>query len=225
MSTSDGRAKGGTVVVVAGGARPGVIPPLPPDAWIIGADSGVGHALALGWRVDQAIGDFDSIAPEDLAAVREAGGICETHLAEKNATDLELALDAAARRHPVSVLVIGGHGGRFDHHLGNVLLLANPRFSQLRITAYMGDSIVTVIHGGQSATLSGMPGQYVSLLPIHGDAHGVTTTNLRYPLTREMLIAGNTRGVSNEFMAPTCTISLEAGALVAVQPLSRSDRG
>ena len=47
----------------------------------------------------------------------------ERHPAAKDATDLELALDAAIALEPSRILVIGSAGGRLDHLLGSILLL------------------------------------------------------------------------------------------------------
>ena len=46
----------------------------------------------------------------------------------------------------------------------------------------------------------------------------VVTVGLRYPLCRETLPAGTTRGVSNEFLDGIATVSLDSGVLLAVLP-------
>jgi thiamine pyrophosphokinase len=206
----------GVVVVVTGGDAPQVLPPLPTTAWVIGVDSGVGHALRLGLTVHEAIGDFDSIAPGHLARVSEAGAVIERHEIEKDATDLELALEAATRRAPSQIVLLGGHGGRADHAMANLLLLASPRFAPYSITAHMGESCVRVIRG--HARIPGTAGELISLLPVHGDAVEVTTSGLRYPLHGETLTAGSTRGVSNEFVDPIAKVSVRRGVLLAICP-------
>ena len=57
----------------------------------------------------------------------------QRHPVAKDATDLELALDAALAMGPADVTVVGGHGGRLDHFLGNALLLAAERYAPLAI--------------------------------------------------------------------------------------------
>ncbi len=172
-----------TVVVVAGGhPSPGCVPELPEGAHVIAADSGVDRALALGLRIDRAIGDFDSVSTAGLAAAEAAGAVVERHPAAKDATDLELALDAAIALEPSRILVIGSAGGRLDHLLGSILLLGDARYASATIDAYLDDNRVTVIRG--SRTLTGTPGEIVSLLPLHGPAEGVTTSGLEYPLAR-----------------------------------------
>jgi thiamine pyrophosphokinase len=206
-----------TVVVVAGGhPSPGCVPELPEGAHVIAADSGIDRALALGLRIDRAIGDFDSVSTAGLAAAEAAGVLIERHPAAKDATDLELALDAAIALEPSRILVIGSAGGRLDHLLGSILLLGDARYASATIDAYLGDNRITVIRG--SRRLTGTPGEIVSLLPLHGPAEGVTTSGLEYPLHGETLPAGTSRGVSNVFAAAEAQITVVDGCLVAVTP-------
>ena len=69
-----------------------------------------------------------------------------------------------------------------------------------------------------SRTLTGTPGEIVSLLPLHGPAEGVTTSGLEYPLHGETLPAGTSRGVSNVFAATEAHVTVARGCLIAVQP-------
>lgn len=193
---------------------------LPADAWVIAADGGIAHAFALGLTVDEAVGDFDSASAPDLARVQAGGGRIERHPVAKDATDLELALGLAVARQPRRVVVIGGHGGRFDHWLGNAFLLAAPAYASVELVARMGAATLTVVR--RSAVLHGSPGELVSLLPVHGPASAVRTEGLLYPLVDEDLPVGTTRGVSNVFVDSRATVSLTSGVLLAVQPGQQS---
>ncbi len=208
--------------MVAGGEQP--VPAhlvgLPPGAVVIAADRGVAHAERLGLTVTLAVGDFDSVPADALDRAVAAGTEVRRYPAEKNATGLELALDAAAEYGPEQLIVLGGHGGRLDHQFANLLLLASPRYARLHIRARMDGASLTVVH--QAATLSGAPGEVVSLLPLHGAAMGVETSGLRYRLKGEALAAGDSRGVSNQFVRPKARIRLRSGVLMAIQPASSS---
>lgn len=207
-------------LVVTGGdaIERSVLDRLPPVACVIGVDSGVAHAVALGLHVDLAIGDFDSLDPGVLADVEAGGTLVERHPVAKDATDLELGLEAAGARGATRVVVLGGHGGRLDHLLANALLLAAPRFADLAVEARMGPAVVAVARPATPATVSGAPGATVSLLPVGGVARGVTTTGLAYPLDAEDLAPGTTRGVSNELTGTCATVSLVQGTLLVVRP-------
>jgi thiamine pyrophosphokinase len=183
---------------------------------VVAADSGVEHALAIGRDVDLVIGDFDSADPAAVDAAVAGGAEVRRYPADKDQSDLELALHAARAGGARRVIVVGGYGGRLDHFLANALLIASPSFADLDIEALVGDARITVIH--RQARLTGAPGALCSLLAVGGTARGVRTRGLRFPLEGEDLLPGSTRGVSNEFGEPVATVSLDQGALLAVQP-------
>ncbi len=215
MTTTPARRH--VLVLVGGAPHP---PPddlaVPGDAVVIAADSGLALAGPLGVEVDLVVGDMDSVAPAQLAAAEAAGAVIERHPVAKDRTDMAIALDAAAGLAPAEVTVVGGHGGRLDHLLAGALLLADPAYADLRITARMATATVTVVR--DEAVLRGRPGELVSLLPVHGPAVAVTTEGLRYPLVGEDLPAATTRGVSNQLLAARATVRLTSGVLLAVQP-------
>lgn len=183
---------------------------------VIAADSGLEPARALGVPVDLVVGDLDSVDPAVLDAAVSDGITVERHPVAKDATDLELALDAAVERGATEVLVLGAGGGRLDHFVGNLLLLASSRYATVRVDARVGDAFVTVVH--ERVELGGTPGSLCSLLPLGGAAVGIVTEGLRYPLRHETLVPGTTRGVSNEFVGTRASVALESGVLLAVVP-------
>ncbi|HEV2993380.1 MAG TPA: thiamine diphosphokinase [Acidimicrobiia bacterium] len=202
----------------AGGDSPpaAVAALLPGDAFVIAADSGLDHAAALGRHVDLIVGDLDSVDVAALADARREGSDVEAHPSAKDQTDLELALDAALARGFRRVTVVGGHGGRLDHFLANLTLLASPRYTGAQLDAWVGDAGVVIVRG--EAELAAWPGARLTLIPLGGAARGIRTEGLRYPLADEDLEAGTTRGVSNEFTAARARVALRAGTLVAVLP-------
>jgi len=214
-----------TVVVFSGGLPPArtVLASIPPDAPVLGADRGAEHALALGLRVSLAVGDFDSISPAALEALEASGARLERYAAVKDATDLELALDAATALGPRRILVIAGPSGRLDHRLGELLLLGAPAYAGVEVDALFGRATVHVIRGERR--LSGAPRELISLLPLHGEARGVVSEGLVYPLSGEVLRAGGSRGVSNIFDTEQVRIALRSGVLAAVRPGVRASPG
>jgi thiamine pyrophosphokinase len=206
------------VVVVSGGERPapGAALAVPLGAPVIAADGGLEHALALGLEVTVAVGDFDSASPEAVAVAEAAGVRILRHPEEKDATDLELALDVAATMTAGRILVLASDGGRLDHLLSAALLLASDRYAPWQVDAFLGEARVHVIR--RERVLEGAPGELLTLLAVNGPAEGVRTEGLAYPLRGETLEPGSSRGVSNVFTAPTAHISLERGVLLAVRP-------
>ena len=121
----------GAVVVVAGGAPPPqeAVLEVPPGTTVIAADGGLENANALGLTATTVIGDFDSVSQDALDAAAAAGVQLVRHPEAKDATDLELALDAALELDPERIHVLAGDGGRLDHLLAALLLLASPRYA------------------------------------------------------------------------------------------------
>jgi thiamine pyrophosphokinase len=211
-------------VVVAGGDPPDPESALavPLGARVIAADRGLEHAVALGLDVEIAVGDFDSASPRAVSQAEASGTRIERHPAEKNATDLELALDAALSLGPDQILVLAGDGGRLDHLLSTLLILGSSRYEAVQIDAFVGPARAHVVRGERA--IEGSPGELVSLLALHGPAEGVRTEGLVYPLAGETLESGSSRGVSNVFAAKAARISLDGGFLLAIRPSALVER-
>ncbi len=184
---------------------------------IIGADGGAAHALAYGLSPDIIIGDMDSFTglPRDLPVLQRARRI--QHPRAKDETDLELALTYAAQQEVDEIVVLGALGGsRLDHMLSNVLLLAMPALRGHRVLIVHGGQEAMLLRNGEAVDLAGSPGDLVSLLPLGGDARGVTTTGLAWPLAHDTLRFGQSRGVSNEMSRSEARVELEEGYLWVV---------
>ena len=207
-----------TVVVVAGGDPPtdAEIARLPSDAVVIAADSGLDHALAASLTVAIAVGDMDSVSPEALLAAEQTGTRIQRHPADKDQTDLELALELATRLAD-RIIVIGAAGGRLDHLIGNLTTLASPQWSGVNIEAWLGNAQAFVIHGHR--TLQAEPGTTISLFALGGPAR-VTTTGLAWPLNDEVLEPLTSRGVSNRATTSSPQLSVHEGVVLAVIPQS-----
>ena len=214
MSESESRAV--TVVVVAGGdpPTPEEIARLPAEPVVIAADAGLDHAQAAGLKAAVAVGDMDSVSPEALAAAEQAGTRIERHPADKDQTDLELALELAARLAD-RVIVIGAGGGRLDHLIGNLTILGSPQWSGVHIEAWLANAQAVVVH--HHRILDVEPGATVSLFALGAPAR-VTTTGLAWPLHDELLDPLASRGVSNRATASSPELSVHEGVVLAVIP-------
>lgn len=207
-----------TVLILAGGMTPTieVQRALPPAAMCIAADSGIDHARHLGLVPDVAVGDFDSVSADGLAWVRQTGAQVFEHSADKDQTDLELAMEHAVAADPDRIVVAALGGGRLDHFLANFAVLADRRYCDSTVDCMVGTALVSVVH--RHRRLVGESGEHISLLPVNGDADGIVTTGLAYELRHEGLRAGSSRGVSNYFEATSASVSLTEGTLLAIQP-------
>ena len=197
----------------------------------VAADAGLHHAHRADREVDVLIGDLDSVDPEALEQARRAGTDVRSYPVDKDATDLALALDlvlertagagagagagARAGAERPDVLVIGGHGGRTDHLVANLLLLAAERLAPQRMQVWWGPDMLHFVR--DSVWLTGAVGSNVSLLALHGAAEGVRTTGLRFPLDDAVLAAGSSLGMSNRMSAPDATVAVRSGVLAVLQ--------
>ena len=185
-----------------------------PDDFLIAADGGTRHALALGLLPSIVIGDLDSLTPDDRRRLEESGVEIRQYPPDKNETDLELALRLALDAGYCSILVLAALGGRLDQTLGNLSLLTAPSLAEVDVR--LDDGIEEAFFVRKQYDVQGCPGDTVSLIPWGCLAEGVTTEGLRWPLRSETLYPDKTRGVSNALLAETATISLRSGLLLVI---------
>lgn len=212
----DLESSGPAVIFAGGDPVPGSVGALlPREALVVAADSGLEVARRVGIPVHLVVGDLDSADPDSVAAALAGGARLERHPVAKDATDLELALEAVLRLERSPVLVVGGAGwDRPDHLLANALLVASPRYAPLHLCWLLKGARVMPVHN--HLTLTGSPGDLVTLLAVGGPAARVVTTGLRWPLLGETLEPGSTRGVSNEMEGESASVSVAEGVLLAM---------
>lgn len=189
---------------------------------LIAADSGLDVATRIGWadEVDIVVGDFDSVSHAALDRATIRGADIRPHPPNKDWTDLELALAVAAEHHgdeSPSVLVIGATGGRFDHELANLLVLASPVFSSLDIAWRHDGGVGWVVRSRLSVPVE--PPATVSVLPVHGPAT-VSLVGFNWPLERRVIQPGSTLGVSNVAITNGPAVTVHDGVALVLAPVS-----
>jgi thiamine pyrophosphokinase len=190
-----------------------------PDDLLIAADGGLRHCRSRGLTPQILIGDFDSISAQDVIELEASGIEVIRHPAQKDYTDLELALQHARKLGAQEILVFAALGRRWDQTLANLLLPAASTLHGTRITLLDGDQEIRLLDARQSPAaleLRGEPGDTVSLIPLAGDAAGLRTVGLEYPLEGETLAFGATRGVSNSLINQEASITLRQGLLACI---------
>jgi thiamine pyrophosphokinase len=198
---------------------------------VVAADGGARTAAALGLHVDAVVGDLDSLgeaAADDFARngariVRAAG--------DKDETDTELAILEAVRRGATRISLVAALGGtRVDHALANVALLGHAALagrSAVLVDPHARLSLVVAPDAEGHPVerrLPGPVGGVLSLLSQGGDATGLTTAGLRYPLADEDLPFGSPRGVSNVRIGPVASIVVRRGRLLVIEVAATLDR-
>jgi thiamine pyrophosphokinase len=192
----------------------------------IAADGGAASLERIGRRPQVLVGDLDSVDASLVARLERGGTRVERHPADKEASDTELAVAAAFAAGATEVTLLGATGGeRLDHEIANLLLLADASFAERALSAARGSARVSALHGGQRRRLVGRPGDLVTLLPVGGDASGITTDGLRWPLEAATLSMGRSRGLSNEVVSAPASVGLERGVLLVIETQGRRAAG
>jgi thiamine pyrophosphokinase len=194
--------------------------------FVVAADGGAQRCEALGLTPDLVVGDHDSLDEHALERLVSRGVPIERFATAKDESDTELGVRAALARGYRVVTVVGALGGkRFDHALANVGLLALPELhgggelidDRTRVTLLTGP-------GGDGLparrALPGRIGDYISLLPVLGEAVGVTTEGLRFPLRDEPLPSGPARGLSNVRVSADAAVTVRHGRLLIVETMA-----
>lgn len=182
---------------------------------VIAADGGMRHAGALGLTPELWVGDFDS-APQSLLDGWK-GVERQPYPRAKNATDGEIAVDAALARGATSLLVAGALGGeRTDHAVMHLLLALSLTERGIPILLTTGEEEARA-HLGGALSIDLPKGALFSILPFSA-LSGLTIEGARYPLDRAEIASGSSRTVSNVAEGPV-TITLQSGrAMVIARP-------
>ena len=180
----------------------------------IAADSGYANALSLGVKVDILLGDMDSIdnIPKDdkLEILRVP--------AEKDFTDTQLAVNTALERGADDIVIIGGLGGRLDHTLSNLGVLA--RLWRLKIHAHATDGFNRVRYLDSTSTLIPKSGfTYLSLIAVSDKLKGVSIDGCKYPLKNAVITRDDQYAVSNEILGNCALISVRKGACYIIESI------
>jgi len=181
---------------------------------LIAADGGARVAGKLGVTPQVLIGDLDSFSAREVKSLEDGGTKVIRYPVEKDETDLELALDFALGEGAGEILILASFGGRLDQTLGNLSLLNREDLRGVQVRMDDGRDELMLIHS--RATIHGAAGDIISLIPLGGEAGGVTTRGLQFPLEKETLYPQKTRGISNRMTGGSAVISLETGVLICI---------
>ena len=154
-----------TAVIVIGGAGIDhrVLAQLPGDRYVIAADIGLDHALALGLTVDLLVGDLDSVSDAGRRRRSAPAWRSSTIVRDKDATDTELAIAGDLEGIPRSGGRVGRTGGgeRLDHELAGSCP-SPDRTSGPSGRGLVGPGPLAVVHGPGSAPVEAAPGDRVA---------------------------------------------------------------
>jgi len=186
-----------------------------PGAFIVCADGGLKHCGALNLRPGLIVGDFDSIAapaPPDIPRIALP--------TDKDYTDSFYAASHAIEQGHSRLLLAGMLGGRLDHSLANLQLLA--RLAGQGISAVLTDGVTDAyaLAGAGELIVPHRENCYFSVLVLES-CDGVTITGGKFSIENYTLRGDDPRAVSNEFACGDVRVRQKSGILVVIsQPIT-----
>lgn len=182
---------------------------------VICADGGYRIALENNIKADYLIGDYDSME------IPEKDGIIKLPM-EKDMTDTEAAVDLAVSEGINNIHIIGGLGGRFDHTMGNLGVMANYSSKGIMTDIADNNNLVRILPPG-SHRISAESYRYLGIISYSDITTGLTMKGVKYPLSDFTLTNKTSLGVSNEILKDSAEISFKEGLLLVIQ--SNDPRG
>lgn len=176
---------------------------------IICADGGLIMAEKLNLTADILIGDFDSAEQPDGYELIKLPR-------EKDVTDSEAAIDLAVSKGYDDITVLGGLGGRFDHTMGNIGMLAKYLGKIGGLVFVDGYNRVSMMEPGTYEIPKGNY-RYMGLIAYDGSVTSLTVKGVKYPLVSHLLTCDTTLGVSNEILADSAILNFRKGKLLVIQ--------
>ncbi|GAB6159082.1 thiamine diphosphokinase [Desulfotomaculum varum] len=207
----------GRILIFSGGVLgPWALQQISAGDFLLGVDRGALFLITNGRQPDLAIGDFDSVTPEEFALIRQASKQClACDPVAKDETDTELAFNWALTRRPREILLLGVTGCRLDHTLANLHLLA--RALQEGVPCRIVDEKNEIMLIEDTTEINKDRFSHISLLPLTDRVTGITLTGFRYPLHRATLTLGQSLGISNILQAPAGKIEIAGGRLLIIK--------
>lgn len=184
--------------------------------YIVCADGGANHSYNMGIIPDYIIGDLDSIYSEIIEFYKLKDVKFEKFPSKKNETDTEICVYLASKLNAKEIDFIGALGGRLDHMIANINLLYYVRNKGIytKIISEYEDIHIAI---NEEITINGNIGDTISVIPLNGDAKGVTLENLEYPLNNYDMKFYLPLGISNVMLDEKCSVKVEQGSLIIIK--------
>ena len=200
------------ISIMLGGVSPEELPSS--DLWC-GVDRGAFYLLDKGINPLLSCGDFDSINSEQRKEVEEKSKYFIVKDSE-DLTDADFALENILELFDSveEIDIYGATGRRLDHFFGNILLLNNEKYNNVKVKIIDDNNIITVAHSGQNIFERIEGYKYFSIVPIYKDTK-MTIKNSKYEVEGLVLTLNRPNATSNEF-ANGKAIKLEVSSNVLV---------
>lgn len=178
---------------------------------VFAADGGANALARIGVRPEAVIGDLDSIRAGVRRWIGEERMLVRP---DQDRTDLDKALEELLDHQGLPGLtVLGALGGRLDHAMGNLGLLASRAAGERLL--YLDTASRTLAVTGSTA-LAAVPGETWSFWTFD-PAVRVSLAGVRWPVEDRPLGVLTRPSLSNEANADTVRIRVDGGAAVVLR--------
>lgn len=184
--------------------------------YIICADGGANHSYKMDIIPNYILGDLDSVHSDVVDYYKSNNVAFKQFPAKKNETDAELCIYLATTLKANQIDFIGGLGGRVDHMIANINLLYYVKDQNI-IPRILTDKEEIYIAIDEEISLRGQVGDTISVIPVKGDAYGVTLKNLEYPLENYHMKYSVPIGISNIMLEQECKVKVDSGTLLIIR--------
>ena len=200
------------ISIMLGGVFPGELPLS--NLWC-GVDRGALYLLDKGINPLLSCGDFDSINSEQRKEVEQKSKYFRVKHSE-DLTDADFALENILELFDSveEIDIYGATGRRLDHFFGNILLLNNEKYNNVKVKIIDDNNIITIAHSGQNIFEKIEGYKYFSIVPIYEDTK-MSIKNSKYEVENLVLTLNRPNATSNEF-ANEKAIELEVSSNVLV---------
>ena len=196
--------------IFAGGPETGLpCLPIPENAFVLCADSGLRLAERMGVKPDWVLGDFDSLGAWPEGYSYQAAPV------EKDDTDTMLCVRHALAAGYSEIRIYGAFGGRLDHTFANLQVLRYLHAQGVQ-GMLIGANDYALIQGAGSCRIPKMDGFSLSVFALTDRAEGVSESGVYYPLNGGVMTADYPLGISNVITAESAKISCETGLLLLI---------
>lgn len=183
--------------------------------FILCADGGINHLMQINAIPDLLVGDLDSVSQAGLEYIKKNNILVEKFPVMKDETDTDLAVNYLIKKSYKEITIIGGIGSRIDHTIGNVFLLRKLNKDGIKGCIINENNIIHLVE--KEIKLLKKVKYYTSVIPISLNGIEVTTSGFLYPLFKEHIDFGSTRGISNEINQELGIITIHKGEALVIE--------
>lgn len=180
-----------------------------PGDLIIAADGGYKYLLDAEIKPDIIIGDFDS-----FGIVPNGENVIKLNPV-KDITDMNAAVEAGIERGYTEFRIYGACGGRLDHTLANIQLIASLAQRNMKALIRDGETVITAVCNDKIIFSKECKG-YISLFSHSDICTGVDIKGLKYTLENGTFSNSFSLGVSNEFIGCESEIAIGNGTAIII---------